>query len=209
MINTVTLLGSSSGRNAGDAALIAGIMDAVDSACEKPLIYEIPTIKPAFIRNNYRNRTQPISMMPWDLSVKMFGVPTYKSLMRSDLSLIFDAILFDRSLYNPLFNYMSSLYLMLPKAKKAGKMMGMYNVGTGPVDTQHGQRMLREISEMMDFISVRDESSMKLLKDIGVTNPRMFLAADAALTVAPSDEIRIASIMKALGFANEKRNSRH
>ncbi len=45
MINSITLLGSSSGRNAGDAALIAGIIDSVDAACGKEVLWEIPTIK--------------------------------------------------------------------------------------------------------------------------------------------------------------------
>ena len=78
MINSITLLGSSSGRNAGDAALIAGIIDSVDAACGKQITWEIPTIKPSYIRDNYRGITKPISMLPWAGSVKMFGIPTYR-----------------------------------------------------------------------------------------------------------------------------------
>jgi polysaccharide pyruvyl transferase WcaK-like protein len=203
-IQRITLLGSSSGRNAGDAALIAGIMDAIDEATESELLYEIPTIRPDFIRNNYRNRTLPIGMMPWQFSLKMLGIPTYRSLLRSDLALIFDAILFDRALYNPLFNYMSSLWLMLPRIKKAGKLLGCYNVGIGPADSSMGQRMLRDILEMMDFITVREPSGLAAIKDLGVTNPRVMVTADAALTLRPADDIRISSIMRSLGINNEK-----
>jgi len=99
-IHSVTLLGSSSGRNAGDAAIMSGVMDSVDAAVGSRLLYEIPTIKPEFVRNNYQNDVRPVSMLPWNFSVKMLGLPTYRSVMRTDLSLVFDAVLFDRSLYN-------------------------------------------------------------------------------------------------------------
>lgn len=110
-IESITLLGSSSGRNAGDAALVGTIMDSIDLACGERLLYEIPSIKPDFIYRSYKNRVRAIGMWPWNLSIKMLGVPTYRSIMRTDLSLVFDAVLFDRSLYNPAFNYLSSLYL--------------------------------------------------------------------------------------------------
>lgn len=204
MLESITLLGSSSGRNAGDAALLSGIMDSVDKACQRPLTYEIPTIRPEYVRRTYKNQVRAVSMLPWCGSLKMLGIPTYRSIMRTDLSLIFDAILFDRSLYNPLFNFMSTLYLLLPLAKKRGKRMAFFNVGTGPVDTPRGREMLRELAEMMDFITVRDQDSLDILVNLGVKNPRMLLTADAALTVAPSDESRIKQIYQDLGLNPEE-----
>lgn len=204
MINSITLLGSSSGRNAGDAALISGIMDSIDEAMGRRIVYEIPTVKPSFIRSTYKNETRPISMMPWAGSLKMLGIPTYRSIMRTDLSLVFDAVLFDRSLYNPLFNYLSSLYILLPLAKKRGKRMGFYNVTAGPVPTKAGQKMLREIAELMDFITVRDEASLKILRDIGVTNPNVSVTADAAVTVACAPEPRVLEIIRKIGLDPNK-----
>ena len=203
MLDTVTLLGSSSGRNAGDAAILSGIMDTLDQACGSRLLYEIPTINPGFVRRSYANRTRPVGMMPWDLSVKMLGLPTYRSVMRTDYTLLFDAILFDRSLYNPLFNFLSTLYLLLPRAARRGKRMACFNVGAGPVDTPAGRRMLREVAEHMDFITVRDEESLHILRDIGVENPRILLAADAALQVAPSPPARVEAILQNLGLSRE------
>ncbi|MDP6522834.1 MAG: polysaccharide pyruvyl transferase family protein [Kiritimatiellia bacterium] len=200
MLKSVTLLGSSSGRNAGDAALISGIMESVDAACGTRLTYEIPTIKPGYIRDNYHNDTVPISMMPWAMSVKMLGIPTYRSIMRTDLTLIFDAILFDRSLYNPLFNFMSTLYLLLPIARKKGKKMAYFNIGAGPVTTPHGRTMLRKISDMMDFITVRDEDSFEILREIDCSNPRMLRAADAALIVKASEEQEADDMLRKLGL---------
>lgn len=143
-------------------------------------------------------------MMPWSLSVKMLGLPTYRSAMRTDLTLVFDAILFDGSLYNPLFNFMSTLSLLLPMARKRGKKLGLFNVGAGPVDTAHGRRMLRELSEMMDFITVRDPQSLDLLREIGVRNPRILLCADAALTVRSADDERATAILLRAGLDPEQ-----
>lgn len=203
MLTSATLLGSSSGRNAGDAALISGIMDAVDRAVGAPLRYEIPTIRPSYIRDHYPNRTVPVSMMPWSGSVKMLGLPTFRSILRTDLTLIFDAILFDRSLYNPLFNFMSSLYLMLPRARRKGKRMGFYNVSAGPVNTPTGRRMLRELAEIMDFITVRDRDSADILRDIGVKNPRIMITADAALNAPASDRTRAEQLLREVGLSAE------
>lgn len=198
---TVTLLGSSSGRNAGDAALMSGIMEAVDEACGEQLLYEIPTIKPSYVRDHYKNcRTRAVPMLPWNLSIKMLGLPTYRSIMRADLILIFDAILFDRALYNPLFNFMSTLNLMLPAAKRRGKCIAYYDVGTGPVNTPKGRDMLRGLSDLMDFAAVRDQASYDILRDIGSTNPYAFIAADAALNVGASSDENARAILASVGL---------
>ena len=200
MIKSVTVLGSSSGRNAGDAALISGLMEAVDAELGRKLIYEIPTMKPDFITKTYPTTAKPIASMPWNLALKLFGVPTYNSIMRTDLSLVFDAVLFDRALYNPMFGFLSTLHLFLRKAKKEGKMVGFYNVGCGPVNTKRGREMLRDLSNDIDFIAVRDQDSLELLLDIGVTNKRIVLAADAALNVKPSPAPKVDAILNTLGF---------
>ncbi|MCC6220035.1 MAG: polysaccharide pyruvyl transferase family protein [Deltaproteobacteria bacterium] len=204
MINSISLLGSSSGRNAGDAALLSGIMDEVDAACKRRLHYEIPTSRPAFISANYQNDVTAVSMLPWCGSLNMLGIPTLRSLRRCELSLIFDNILFDRSLYNPLFNYMSTLRVLLPQALKRGAKMAFYNVGVGPFDCSAGKRMVRELADMASFITVRDQGSLETLLDVGVSRERMLLTADAALTVKSSPKERCQKIIRNLGLDPEK-----
>ena len=200
MIERITLLGSSSGRNAGDAALIAAIMDSIDETLGRRVVYEIPTIRPSYIRDHYDNETVPVGMMPWHASVKMLGLPTYRSIMRTDLTLIFDAILFDRSLHNPLFNFMWTLNLMLPRAKRKGKRIGCFNVGTGPVNTAAGKRILKDLAELMDFITLRDIASEQILADLEVENPRRVVTADAAVRLKPCSETRVREIYATLGL---------
>lgn len=199
-IGSATLLGSSSGRNAGDAALMAAIVASTDAACGRTLNYEIPTIKPSYVRDHYPPHVRPVGMLPWNLSVKMLGWPTWSSINRTDLSLIFDAILFDRALYNPLFNFLSTLHLLLPAARRRGRRMAFYNVGAGPVTTPAGRRMLRELAEQMDFITVRDQDSHDILRDIGVRNTRLLVTADAALNAPSCDDARVEAIFRAKGI---------
>lgn len=203
-MRSITLLGSASGRNAGDAALLSSIMDSVDQACDTRLLYEIPTIKPEFIWNTYDNRVRPVSIMPWNLSAKLFGLTTYQSLMRTDLSLVFDATLFDRSLYNPLFNFLSSYYALLPQAKKRGKKMACYTVTVGPCRTPKGREMLKRVLDMMDFITVRDQDSINEMIEAKVDNPNVIITNDVALNTRPSSPERIAQVCKEIGLETDK-----
>lgn len=204
MIKSITLLGSSSGRNAGDAALLSSIMDSVDNACQTRLLYEIPSLNPEFIWRTYENRVRPVSILPWNLSAKLFGLTTYQSLMRSDLSLIFDATLFDRSLYNPFFNFLSSFDLLLPFAKRRGKKMGCYTVTVGPCRTPKGKEMLKRVLDQMDFITVRDQDSVDEMIDAKVDNPNYIITNDAALNTIPASPQRVEQVCKEIGLTFDK-----
>jgi len=202
-IQSVCLLGSAAGRNAGDAALISAIMADIDERLGRSLLYRIPTLYPEFVRKTYtHNRVEAINIMPWTGSLKLLGLPTYRAVTRSDLSLVFDAVLFDRELYNPMFNFLSSLYLLLPAAKRAGRKVGLYNCGVGPIRTSQGRRMLKTICEHCDFIAVRDEGSADVLREIGVADERFCVRADAALSAPSASEERIDQIMEHIGLSN-------
>lgn len=200
MLKSITLLGSSSGRNAGDAALLSAIMDSCDEACDTRLLYEIPSLNPEFVWRTYENRVRPLNILPWTASLKLLGLPTYRSLMRSDMSLIFDATLFDRSLYNPFFNFMSSYAALLPIAKRRGKRMGCFTVTVGPVTTPKGRDMLKRLMDMMDFLTVRDQDSVDALAEAKVDNPRVLITNDCALLTRPSSEERTQEIFKTIGL---------
>ena len=197
-INSITILGSSSGRNAGDAALLSGIMDCIDRACGKRMLYEIPTYCPPYIWHNYQNKTRPISMLPWHGTVGMLGFPTFNSIRRSHLTIIYDAMLFDRKLWNPLTNYMSSAWAYLKFLKRRGSLVGFYNVGAGPVTTPWGKKMLRELAELADFITVREVDSLNLLADMGINEEKMLVTADNAIPVIASSEDKVRAIFSEL-----------
>jgi len=202
-ISSLTLIGSSSGRNAGDAAIIAGLMSSVDKAVGRKLVYEIPTYRPEFIKTSYVEDARPVSMLPWHGSVGMYGLPSLASVKRTDGILIFDNMLFDRAINNPLFNFMPAAKWLCKEGKKSGKFLACYDIGAGPVATDRGRKMLAEIGQMMDFISVRDEDSMSLLREIGVTRP-IILTADAALSVASAPEGIVKRALAEVGISADE-----
>ncbi len=204
-MKTVCLLGSSSGRNAGDAALIGAIMKDLDDLVDEPLRFEVPTTNPAYLRKYYSEHdVHPVPIMPWNASIRVLGWTTYQAIKRADIVLIFDAILFDRSLLNPLFNFMSPLYLMLPRARRQGVRMGMYDVGVGPVSTDLGKRMLKTLVDQMDFITVRDEGSIDVLKEAGAYRDDVVMAADAAVNAPFSGQEELADLFRKSGIDDSR-----
>ena len=194
-VKSITLLGSSSGRNAGDAALLNSIMADLKKL-DPNLRFEIPTINPSFIIKSFsKYNAKPISMLPWHFSIKMLGFPTFFSVSRTDMTIIFDAILFDRALYNPLFNFLSTLYFLVPFAKRKGKKIVYYNVGIGPISTNMGKRMLKKISNMVDLITVRDSQSIQILRSLKIPEYKIILTADAALNNTPCSEANAEKIL--------------
>lgn len=201
----ITLLGSSSGRNAGDAALIRAIVDAV-SAEVPDAHFEIPTISPSFLKRHYAGEAvTPIPMLPWNLSVKFLGLPTFRSVARTDATLVFDAVLFDRALRNPLFNYLWPLSFLLPYARKQGKKVVFYNVGVGPIHTPVGRRVLGRVLAAGHLFTIRDPDSLALAREVGLPEGApVMLTADAAFNHRPAPEPRIREILASFGLPAER-----
>jgi polysaccharide pyruvyl transferase WcaK-like protein len=130
----------------------------------------------------------------------MLGVPTFNSIRRSKVTIIYDAMLFDRKLFNPLTNYMSSAWLYLKYLRAKGSIVGFYNVGAGPVTTPWGKKMLKELAELADFITVREVDSYNLLKDMGIDEEKMLITADNAIPVRPSNPEKNREIFNSLGM---------
>jgi len=107
-IAKITLLGSNSGRNAGDAGILAAIMGALSEELDGKVYFEVPTTNPKFISKHYGSmfNVRPISVMPWTGSIRLLGIPTLRSIKRTDLTFITDGIIFDVNLFNPLFNFL-------------------------------------------------------------------------------------------------------
>ncbi|MDD5556031.1 MAG: polysaccharide pyruvyl transferase family protein [bacterium] len=196
----VCVLGNFSGRNAGDAAILGGLLEDV-SAVSRDLRYLVPTIKPSFVSRTFaRFPVEPVSLMPWRLSLKIFGLPVLAATLGADLVLVTDAILFDRGLFNPLHNYLLTLSLVLPLARRRGVPVVLYNMSLGPVRTPRGERCLRRILDCADLVITRDTESLDLARRLGVPPERLREGADCALNVVPSGAARLEEIRRREGI---------
>ncbi len=200
----VCVVGNFSGRNAGDAAILGGVLHDLNQRYSD-LQYIIPTINTGFVKRSYSEyNIRPAGMMPWNLSVKIAGLPILRSVMKSDLVLVTDAILFDLKLFNPLFNYLSTMALVLPMAARKGIPVVLYNVSLGPVTTKAGAWCMRRVIDSAREIIVRDPPSEKILDQVGRSDRNAVKGADCALNVIPSDAERVALIASERGFDSAK-----
>jgi polysaccharide pyruvyl transferase WcaK-like protein len=186
MVRRICVIGNFSGRNAGDAAILGGLLKDVTAACG-PVRFDVPTINPDFVHDQYPTfPVHAVGLLPWHLSIKIFGVPIVRSILRSDLVLVTDAILFDRNLFNPLFNYLSTMALILPMAKARGIPTVLYNVSLGPAQTRMGRACLRRVLDASDKIILRDTESLGELPVGGGYESRVLSGADCALSTEPA-----------------------
>jgi polysaccharide pyruvyl transferase WcaK-like protein len=194
------LLGSNSGRNAGDLALLDTVVDQV--ALRRPgTVFEIPTTNPRFIASYFAGRNVlPFSIMPWTGSVRLLGIPTLASLRRCDLSLILDGIIFDHRLLNPAFNFLITLVFLAPFARLVGRPMVPFEVGVGPLDTPLGKWCARVVGNCSDLILVREEDSARLLAEAGVNATPVERYADAAFICRSAPAAEVDRVLAGLGL---------
>ena len=200
------ILGNNSGRNAGDAAILSSIVHNF-LARTPDVAFEVPTIKPEYVRRSFAGLpVRPVSVMPWTLSLRILGLSTMRSILRSDAVLITDAIIFDFRLFNPLFNYLILLAALIPFARLCGRKVLCFCVGIGPLDRPLGRRITRMICNLSDEVMVREESSRELLESIGVPPARLReVWADVAFINPPAPPERGREILAAHGIGPHER----
>jgi polysaccharide pyruvyl transferase WcaK-like protein len=196
----VCILGSNSGRNAGDAAILASIIHHLRRLRPETRL-EVPVPRK---RDLYRrfdpSVARAVPMMPWNLSLRFLGVPTLWSVIRSDVLLITDGIIFDVKLFNPLFNFLILLVFLVPVARLFRTKVVCFLVGIGPLRTRCGRRMARWVCDRCDDILVRETDSAALLREIGVDERKITLYADAALILPPAAPERVDAILRENGI---------
>ncbi|MHC4148987.1 MAG: polysaccharide pyruvyl transferase family protein [Planctomycetota bacterium] len=197
----ICVLGNYSGRNAGDTAILAGALREISS--RYPTVeYLVPTLNPRFIEHHFGEYgVTPVNILPWKGSLKLLGLPAWNAIRTSDLVLVTDALLFDRGLYNPMHNYLSTLALWIPGAKKRDIPVVLYNVSVGPVTTRAGLWCLRRVLQNADLIVLRDDESKITVGTAQDIQAPIRDGADSALSAVSCDTARVQAILRENGVA--------
>ncbi|MFQ5795552.1 MAG: polysaccharide pyruvyl transferase CsaB [Candidatus Bipolaricaulia bacterium] len=95
--------------------------------------------------------------------------------------------------------YYLSLILLARLSRKPIFLIGQ---GIGPIRSELNRRLTAIVLRWVDFISVRDETSLWLLRDWGVDEDRLLLGEDLALCLENRDDAKGLS----LGSADDNRN---
>lgn len=167
-------------KNSGDDALLSAI------------IKEIRDIKPDA-------RFAVLSKTPAETR-KIYGIDAYnrfnifevkKAIKKSKLlisgggSLIQD-VTSSKSLFYYLF--------LIKLALKYGKRTMLYANGIGPVQKKKNRERAKNILNMVNCITLRDEKSVETLKDMGVMLTPVFVTADPSVSIEPMGLDRVREI---------------
>jgi polysaccharide pyruvyl transferase WcaK-like protein len=192
----ICVLGNYSGRNAGDMAILGNLIQDI-SNLYADIHFIVPTLYPDFVKNSFpKHSVEPMSLQPWALSLKIFGLPIFRAVLRSDLVLVTDNILFDMKLFNPIFNYLSTLSIVLPLAQRRGIPIILYNMSLGPISTPNGKRLFERVIRSCELIILRDTQSQKLIERLEIPHGRIEFGADSAINTEPCSSDHLQSIIR-------------
>lgn len=160
-------------NNAGDDVVLYGIISA--------LRREQPNISLAVLSN------QP------DRTTSLFGIPAYnrwslpvimRELMKSDM-----LVMGGGTLMQDVTSPRSVLYYLgiVTIAKMLGKPVVFYAQGFGPILKRISRTLIKRVVNRVDVITVRDYESGDDFKACGVTKAPIYVTADPAMTISPSD----------------------
>lgn len=200
----ITLLGNNSGRNLGDAAILASILDSLSEELPDAEFY-CPTTHTEFNKKHYEDKynLKTLNVMPWTGSLRLFGIPTLIAMAKSDLALICDGIIFGKKFFNPTFNYLVTLALLVPFAKLFKCKLVCYNCGIGPFPVKFSEKAAKYVIESSELIIMRENDSKNLARELGVTK-EIEVTGDAAFINKVSSEEKANEILKTHNISDDK-----
>ncbi|MEQ8190536.1 MAG: polysaccharide pyruvyl transferase CsaB [Candidatus Eremiobacterota bacterium] len=171
--NDILLSGYYGFKNTGDEAILASILDALKKV-EPELKVKILSVNPSFTEKEYSTP-----------SVHRYRPEMFYALMESRMLISGGGGLLQdsTSIRSPLY-YLAMVLL----AKLAGKKVMFYAQGIGPLNTFAGKYLTSFIANMVDFITVRDEKSAQILKELGVCKPTIEVTTDPVFAMKPAIE---------------------
>ncbi|MBR2934477.1 MAG: polysaccharide pyruvyl transferase CsaB [Oscillospiraceae bacterium] len=110
------------------------------------------------------------------------------------------SLLQDRTSTRSLLYYLSVMWL----ARLHGKKVMLYANGIGPVARSANRRRVKRAVERADLVTLRDHSSAKELRDMGVERTDLHITADPVFTMEPETEDRVGQILAQAGINKDK-----
>ncbi len=84
-------------------------------------------------------------------------------------------------------------------AGELGRPVALHAVGVGPLLYREGRDLVRAVSRVASYISVRDRASGRILEELGVEAGRVRVAADPAWLVEPAGGDEVGEILRGAG----------
>ncbi len=183
----VLVCGSYGRGNAGDDAILEAVVREVRSI-DSDLPVWVLSRKPKLTRLQYRVN-----------AIYTFNLPRFLRRMTKTRLYINGggSLMQDVTSRRSLWFYLFTISM----AKKLGNPVQMYGCGIGPVRYPSNRRLVRRVLQSsVDAITLRDIHSKAELDDMGITAPKVVLAADPTVTLPPAPPSVIDGLLESAGL---------
>ena len=183
----VVICGAYGRGNAGDDAILLAILTELRTI-DPDLTFQVFSRKPEETRMTYRVN----SFYIFNLFQAIRNFKKAKLSINGGGSLMQD-VTSSRSLWFYLWT--------LASAKRHGCPVIMYGCGIGPIKGDSNRiRAAKVINKYVDAITLRDPNSLKELESMGVTKPKISLAADTTVILPPAAPDVLDGILESHGI---------
>lgn len=177
-------------KNSGDDALLMSIIQDLQKHKESPNVVVL-SANPKETNRIYRvkaiNRLNPFAI--------------WRHMKKADMLISGGGTLIqDTTSTKSLWYYLAVISL----AKKHKLKVMLYSNGIGPLNKEKNKVRTRKTINNVDLITLRDDKSLEILKQIGVTKPKTIVTADPALNLDGADKERGLEILKKAGVPVDK-----
>ena len=182
----VLICGSYGRENAGDDAILHAIIREMREI-DPYMPITVLSRQPMRTKLTYRvDAIHTFHFFQWNRRMK------HTKLYLSGGGSLIQDVTSRRSLWYYLYN--------IRQAKRHHNKVLMYGCGIGPViREQHRQLAGKTLNRYVDAITLREPDSLEQLREMGVDNPEVCLAADPALTLPGADDVLVDSTMLSHG----------
>ena len=172
--------------NAGDDAILQSIHDNLVSA-SGDIAVTVLSNDPAQTRERYGLN-----------AVSRFHLPSlWRAVGRCDVLLSGGgSLLQDRTSTRSLLYYLAIIRMALRRKKK----VMLYANGIGPLTRPANRRRVKEIVERVSLVTLRDHSSARELREMGVERPDLFVTADPVFTMECAPRQRVDQLLDEAGL---------
>lgn len=105
------------------------------------------------------------------------------------MALICDGILFGRQLFNPMFNFLSNIFCLIPFLDKWEVDLWCFGAGLGPFQSKASRFMAKALLSRCSRLLLRDDDSIALARDLDYQGTIIRVGDLAYLNYVSSDDV--------------------
>lgn len=170
--------------NTGDEAILAAMMENLRKVMDGNVEFTVLSSNPQNVMKQHNVKSINVSLLRNHIGI-------IRTMKNTDLfilgggGLLFDW--YDKRIPWNIIHWLKPIIL----AKLMNKPVITYALGVGPIHSTLGKILTRAVLNRVDLITVRDLESKKVLDNIGVYKPPIYVTIDPAISLSQPDTVRI------------------